>query len=205
MPPLSLSKIDEFIATQNCKKTAYLYSVSGENISHASLAANLVSQILRAQVTEQIEAKIAKDIEEVKTGDLSSIEAILVAQTHLLNALFISYVARLDGLIQEGAVFEAANANVIDNFAKLTLKLQASAVKTAKIIADLKIPKHTAFVRQLNQQNNVRIDTHAQMDSRSTEKTGTEDKRVEALEQSQAVEVSPSMETVGVLDRCKNP
>jgi hypothetical protein len=81
------------------------------------------------------------NIEEVKSGDMSSIEAMLISQAQALQTLFVSL-----GL-------KAANQTQLkqySSFMTLALKAQSQSRATLQALVELKYPKQIAFVKQAN-------------------------------------------------------
>jgi hypothetical protein len=108
------------------------------------------------------------NIEEVKSGDMSSIEAMLISQAQALQTLFVSL-----GL-------KAANQTQLkqyNSFMTLALKAQSQSRATIQALVELKYPKQIAFVKQANiahGHQQVNNGTTAQNDARLGEQPRAE-------------------------------
>lgn len=94
---------------------------------------------------------------KVNKGDMTTPEAMLVAQAHALDALFSSLAIRSHSNMTAGYL-EAS-----DRYMRLALKAQVQAAKTVQILAELKNPP-VVFARNANvvngpQQVNQHFDT----------------------------------------------
>lgn len=84
---------------------------------------------------------LQNSMREVKDGDLSSLEAMLVAQATALQTIFTSLAVR------------ASNQERLpqyQTFLGLALKAQAQSRATISALVDLKYPRQATFVRQAN-------------------------------------------------------
>jgi hypothetical protein len=91
-------------------------------------------------ITELVEA-LCGSTERVNTGDLSQLEAMLVAQATALQTIFASYARR--------AQAQEYQRN-LEAFMGLALKAQAQSRATIQALVDLKFPRQATFVRQAN-------------------------------------------------------
>lgn len=96
--------------------------------------------------------QLEEQTEAVKTGDLSSVEAILATQIQVLNQWFNRYMEL--GFRNHG---KASLDSVMALYA-LAMKAQEQTRKTAATLAAMKQPKQTAFIKQqVNQANNQQV------------------------------------------------
>lgn len=82
---------------------------------------------------------------QVQDGNLERTKAMLMAQAHALDALFLTLCKRSMTNAREGHFLEAA-----DRYMRLALKAQSQAVRTLEVLGDLVNPRQMAFVRQAN-------------------------------------------------------
>lgn len=91
-------------------------------------------------LTAMVES-LRKTIHDVKDGDLSRLEAMLLSQATALQTMFTSLARR------------AANQEQLKNydvFMGLALKAQAQSRATISALVDLKFPRQATFVKQAN-------------------------------------------------------
>jgi hypothetical protein len=81
----------------------------------------------------------------VQDGNLERTKAMLMAQAHALDALFLTLCKRSMANARDGHFLEAA-----DRYMRLALKAQSQAVRTLEVLGDLVNPRPMAFVRQAN-------------------------------------------------------
>lgn len=152
-------------------------------------------------------------IKEVQGGDLSRLEAMLVAQATTLQTMFTSLAIR------------AANQSQVkhyDVFAGLALKAQAQSRATISALVDLKYPRQATFVKQANiahgpqQINNTEAGRLEQSGRARVRKNKTDQTELLEVDQHGSTTVDrraaptaagsdPTMETVGAGHRAKNP
>jgi hypothetical protein len=88
--------------------------------------------------------ELKDQINDVRKGDLSRPEAMLVAQAHTLDALFGNLIRRSQNNSSAGYLDAA------ETYMRLALKAQGQAVRTIEALAELKSPRAVAFVQQAN-------------------------------------------------------
>lgn len=88
--------------------------------------------------------ELKDQINDVRKGDLSRPEAMLVAQAHTLDALFGNLIRRSQHNSSAGYLDAA------ETYMRLALKAQGQAVRTIEALAELKNPRAVAFVQQAN-------------------------------------------------------
>jgi hypothetical protein len=88
--------------------------------------------------------ELKDQINDVRKGDLSRPEAMLVAQAHTLDALFGNLIRRSQNNSSAGYLDAA------ETYMRLALKAQGQAVRTIEALSELKNPRAVAFVQQAN-------------------------------------------------------
>ena len=81
-------------------------------------------------------------------GDVSSLENMLLSQTHVLNAVFTNMVSQLS---------TADTLKKLDSYGRLALKAQAQTRQTISTLAEIKGIKKTTFIHQVNQAHNQQV------------------------------------------------
>jgi len=95
---------------------------------------------------------LSKQIQEVKSGDLSCAEMTLAAQGNTLDLIF------------NGLVCKAANSQLISHFEtymRLALKAQSQCRTTYESLAEIKNPRPMAFIKQQNIGVNQQVNNDA--------------------------------------------
>jgi hypothetical protein len=150
-------------------------------------------------------AALKDKVAKVQAGDLSGMEAMLTSQATTLDSIFTEMARR--AAMNMGEYPKAA-----DLYLRLALKAQSQCRTTVEALAEIKAPRHVAFVRQANiahgpQQvnNGVLVDgshAHEKIQIRSNELSGVgnellPDTRTSALEG----RADSAVETVGEIHR----
>ena len=157
----------------------------------------------------ELVAGLSESCREVKGGDLSTMEAMLLSQATALQTMFAS-LARRAATQEHLRQYEA--------FMGLALKAQAQSRATITALVDLKFPRQATFVKQANiahgpqQVNNGAAPAGS---SSQAEKNKTEQNKLLELEHGQrggrldtraaqtAGRDDPAMEAVGKVNRAK--
>jgi hypothetical protein len=92
--------------------------------------------------TESV-AALKDKVAKVQTGDLSGMEAMLTSQATTLDSIFTEMARR--AAMNMGEYPKAA-----DLYLRLALKAQSQCRTTVEALAEIKVPRHVAFVRQAN-------------------------------------------------------
>jgi hypothetical protein len=82
---------------------------------------------------------------QVQDGNLERTKAMLMAQAHALDALFLTLCKRSMANARDGHFLEAA-----DRYMRLALKAQSQAVRTLEVLGQLVNPRPMAFVQLAN-------------------------------------------------------
>jgi hypothetical protein len=98
--------------------------------------------------------ELKAQIEGVKDGDLSQVEAVLTVQAHTLDAIFNS-------LAQRASANMGAYLSAMETLLRLALKAQSQCRATLETLAAVKNPQPLAFVRQQNVVVNQQVNNGA--------------------------------------------
>jgi hypothetical protein len=132
-------------AKSDAEKTKRINELSvSPNLLNATLAKLFFDNILSDVSLMNISDGIKQQLAEVQAGDMTSIEAMLVAQANSLQIMFVSLgrkAVNQSGLPQYTAMFN------------LALKAQAQSRATIQALTELKYPKQATFVKQANISN----------------------------------------------------
>lgn len=107
----------------------------------------LCQNIDHAQFTDMI-AELERQSSAVHNDDMERTQSMLIAQAHTLDGLF----ARL-----ASNALTAERLDMFERYMRLALKAQSQARTTLQTLAELKVPKQVAFVRQANIGNQIQV------------------------------------------------
>jgi hypothetical protein len=132
----------------------------------------------------ELVAGLSESCKDVKGGDLSTLEAMLIAQATALQTMFASLARR--AATQE-------HLRQYETFMGLALKAQAQSRATITALVDLKYPRQATFVKQANiahgpqQVNNAggRSELNEQYAQAHTHARQTQSQQNELLEEAQ--------------------
>ena len=111
------------------------------NLLNASLALPFYDNIVNDVSLLNILNGLKQQIADVQAGDMTSIEAMLVAQANSLQTMFVSLGRK------------AVNSSMLPQytaFMNLALKAQSQSRATIQALVELKFPKQSTFVKQAN-------------------------------------------------------
>jgi len=116
----------------------------------ASLSASLLTvwQGVNPVQIDSMVSELKQQTEAIHNDDLSRVEAMLIAQAHTLDGLFAKLSSR---------AFTANQIEVMERYLRLALKSQSQARATLQTLAEIKLPRQVAFVRQANIGNQVQV------------------------------------------------
>ena len=129
-------------------------------------------------------------------GDLSTLEAMLFDQSHVLQTLFVLFTHKLS---------HAKHLEQVDTYSRIALKAQNQCRQTLATLGELKNPKRATFIRQQNNAVNQQI--NQDKNSKKPEKESNEvlevipSERLDIRETQTTIGANPEMETVGAIDR----
>ena len=95
---------------------------------------------------------IRKQEKLLEQGDLTSLENMLLSQTHVLNAVFSNMVSNLSA---------ADTLKKLETFGRLALKAQNQTRQSISTLAEIKGIKKTTFIHQVNNANNQQVNNGA--------------------------------------------
>ena len=139
---------------------------------------------------------------KVQQGNMSDVEALLTAQTMVLDAIF-------NELARRAALNMGEHMGAMDTYMKLALKAQSQCRTTAEALAEIKAPRHVSFVKQANIAHNQQINqgeqpalTHGNTLIRSNELSGASHELLPDTRALQAKSrVNPPVEALAALHR----
>lgn len=111
------------------------------SVMNASLLEPFAKPVTAEMDFQCLVEALDKNIEEIKSGDMSSMEAMLIAQAQSLQSIFV------------GLGMKASSQSQIKHytaFMTLALKAQSQSRATIQALVELKYPKQIAFVKQAN-------------------------------------------------------
>lgn len=128
------------------KDKSFSQLVAGVMISPAFNGANVVQAFGKNLINDEakffdIADELKSTFKDIKAGDLSGMEQMLVAQATALQTMFTSLATRAQAQIQMPH---------LEKFMGLALKAQAQSRATIQALVELKYPRQVAFVKQLN-------------------------------------------------------
>ncbi len=94
--------------------------------------------------TESLKTLVNRS-QKVRDGDMTSVEAILVAQADTLDAVFNALLLR--------AIGNQTNLQHFEGLMRMALKAQAQCSLTLRTLSEIKNPRQTAFIKQQNNAN----------------------------------------------------
>lgn len=90
-----------------------------------------------------IAQELGRHVENVKAGDMSRAESILISQANTLDVIFNMLAARAG--MNVGTHTDAA-----DRYLRMALKAQSQCRTTLEALAEIKSPRSVAFIKQAN-------------------------------------------------------
>lgn len=151
------------------KDKSFSQLVAGVMLSPAFNGANVVQSFGKGLINDEakffdIADELKSTFKDVKAGNLSGMEQMLVAQATALQTMFTSLALRAQAQTQMPH---------LEKFMGLALKAQAQSRATIQALVELKYPRQVAFVKQLN------TTTGAQQINNGTQAiTRTEEKQI---------------------------
>ena len=162
----------------------------------------LTHKLNHSQLIEMVD-ELKQQSAAVHANDMSRAESMLLSQAHTLDGLFAKLASK---------ALAAEQLSVMDPLMRLALKAQNQARATLQTLAELKAPKHIAFVKQANIGNQVQVNNGAvttRTRARKVRKAPNELLEVEHGERmdtralSQTVRANTELATMGEIDRPK--
>lgn len=128
------------------KDKTFSQLVAGVMIAPAFNGANVVQSFGKDLINDEakffdIADELKSTFKDVKAGNLSGMEQMLVAQATALQTMFTSLALRAQA---------QTHMPNLEKFMGLALKAQAQSRATIRALVELKYPRQVAFVKQLN-------------------------------------------------------
>ena len=182
------------------------YTTVARKLTRPEVTAAAVLQPLGGEA-HNINALITEltiQVADVKAGDMSRPEAMLVSQSHTLDGLFSNLTRKAIANIDAGYV-EAG-----ERYMRLAFKAQSQCRTTIETLAEIKNPRPVAFVRQANFANGPQQINNGP--SRAGETENQPNKLLEAQPNEwmdsratgAAGGVNPALETVAAVNGAEN-
>ena len=138
--------------------------------------------------------------DQVKQGNLSSLEEMLVCQAYSLQHLFMTMANKING---------TTNSDHIELLSKLALKAQNQCRTTIATLSEMKNPKRATFIKQLNQANQMQVnndDSESKNLKKNTKPANellekTDGERLDTRTTSETIGTNQDLETVGDINR----
>lgn len=160
------------------KDKSFSQLVAGVMLAPAFNGANVVQSFGKGLIQDEakffdIADELKSTFKDVKAGNLSGMEQMLVAQATALQTMFTSLALRAQAQTQMPH---------LEKFMGLALKAQAQSRATIQALVELKYPRQVAFVKQLNTTTGAQqINNGTQAITRTEEKLNAPNE-VKALE-----------------------
>lgn len=149
-------------------------------------------------------AVIQEKAAKVQAGDLSEMEALLVAQATSLDAIYTEMARR-------AALNMGEHLAATEIYMRLALKAQAQCRSTLESLAEIKAPRHVSFVKQANiahgpqQINNGNAPAHGNNSIQSNELLEAQHGNyLDTGAKGEAIGINSELATVGEIDRAAN-
>ena len=128
------------------KDRTFSQLVAGVMVAPAFNGANVVQAFGKSLIKDEaqffdIADELKSTFKDIKAGDMSGMEQMLVAQATALQTMFTSLALRAQAQTQMPH---------LEKFMGLALKAQAQSRATIQALVELKYPRQVAFVKQLN-------------------------------------------------------
>lgn len=160
---MSKSKVSKSDKTKSSGKPVIddLARFAAEVVTAPAIAASFVIEPFGKSIYADLDrnavmSELIDITSEINAGNMARPEAMLVAQAHALQSIFVT-LSRFSR-VNMGEYLGAA-----ETYMRLALKAQSQCRTTIEALAELKNPRQTAFVRQQNiangpqQVNNLRV------------------------------------------------
>jgi hypothetical protein len=189
------------------KKGESIDSVAAQAAINPSIAAAKTIMQFSTQGFDEVDIttlveKLTEQTNATNRNDLDSLEAMLTAQAHALDAIF-----------NKMALSAAANMGeylaATDTFLKLGLRAQSQCRSTIEAISAIKNPPMMGYVKQANiaqghQQVNNAPHAREKQNPQNKLLEKQNGKRLDTSTASKAIEEDSAMETVGAINRAKD-
>lgn len=145
------------------------------------------------------ELDIAGLIEALKQANKEErVEDMLIAQAHVLDAIFNNLSQRAAANMAEGYL------QATETYLKLALRAQSQARSTWEALANIQNPPVMGYVRQANIAHNQQVNNFQETENCKSEQSGSDNElRPNARTPRLAVEDDSSLETLGEIHRAE--
>lgn len=148
--------------------------------------------------TSALISEMKSVIQQIKTGDLSQAEAMLIAQAQTLDAVFYQLTSQ---------AFSSTDMHWEEKM-RLALKAQSQSRSTLQALIDIKAPRQVAFVQQANIGHAVQVNnqvTQKKIDNQQNELLEVQlGERMDTRAQSAAIGVDSAMAAMEPINRAIN-
>lgn len=172
------SIVDTVNSMSRSRKLALVASMPEHNHSVLQRRYSTVGGLAEADGLDLFDV-LVDQVREVQKGNLSEVEATLMAQVKTLDTIFVRLATRAEMNMGE-------HMKAMETYLRLAMKAQSQCRATAETLAEIKNPRSVAFVRQANIANNQQVN--------SGQPTPVAEPRAEQhqSEQNELLEVIPS-------------
>ena len=160
---------------------------------------------INLSLTDIHTALIEKFRPVVRENDMSSVEAMLLAQAHTCDLIFNDYA--LKAMVSD-------TMPKLEAYMRMALKAQQQSASTLRVLGELKSPKQIAFIKQANVSHQQQVNNgtappvaraHEESSNQSNELLGHHHgERMDTGATGQASRGNQALETVGTIDRAKD-
>ena len=113
-----------------------------------SAAAICLSHSMGQSHVQEIVEELQSHIKAVANDNMSRPQAMLVAQAHTLESVFVKLLSK---------ALTTKNLDVMERYMKLALKAQSQSRATIQTLSEVKMPRQFAFVQQANIGHQVQV------------------------------------------------
>ena len=151
-----------------------------------------------ADATESLKTLVNRS-QKVRNGDMTSVEAILIAQADTLDAVFNAMLLRAMG--------NQTNLQHFEGLMRVAMKAQAQCSLTLRTLSEIKNPRKTAFIKQQNNANQQVVNNAlpgAQESGKQPNELLSKGESVEAVDkggETTAIETHSRMDAMEEIDR----
>ncbi len=141
---------------------------------------------------------LGEDIRKIQDGDMTGVEATLVAQADVLDSIFNAMLLR--------AMDNQQNLPIFEGLMRIGLKAQVQCSMTLRTLSEIKNPRQTAFIKQQNNANQQIVNntlTGAQETGKMPNELleGGPVERMDAGAEIPAIETHPRMDALEAINR----
>ena len=139
-----------------------------------------------------------------KEGDMTTPEAMLLAQAHTCEAIFHEFARRS---------LRSDTMPKLEAYMRMALKAQQQSASTLRVLGELKSPKQIAFIKQANVAHQQQVNNCTAPPTRAHEESSNQSnellehqhgERLDTGTAGQAGRGNQTLETVGTIDRAKD-